>query len=406
MRNSNDLETINDFATDPVEEWRRLFLYHLARGTGRSRSRRFDAKKPDWSREEFISAVDDLFPDAKLSTATYQSYVSGKTLPKGRWQAALFKVFWPVRAGEALLELKKFADALAHAKSQRKVQRNSSQGLPANKRTTKSNDRAVEARSLQSVADIDGRVVRYSATIEILNRLLSEFSTYGETPLNVPPIVNDVAIRAQQNVSAFSQFMHATRDLVQKPTLRLYGNFTSLSNSREPGSSDYASLLLEEVNLVDRFIQMGYPVRVIASLDVGHIVRAWTSRERLLSRTAFLIERLRRLEGRYSNLTVAVDTHNRMPGLAILGNSLTIRALSTSHGEGYTSTAYETDQQRILGDSLIFETAMSEIKQIEFECRKVLRLQRFADYFESCAGSRLHNAQMIEDSKFRFSDFV
>lgn len=244
----------------------------------------------------------------------------------------------------------------------------------------------------------------YAVTQAVGQRLLKEFT--GQVPVALMEqqfVANGALARAQKNYDVLSAFLRATKDLTRKPTIRMYGNFTSLANSRqiESGSSDYGELILEEVALTDQFIRSGYDVRIIASLDVRHILSTWTSRERLLSRTAVMAEKIRRLEKRHINLTVGVDTHNRMQGLFILGNSLSIRARDPVHGQGYALTVYETDQDTIFGDAHSFDVAMAEIKRIEFATRKALSFDAFSDYFRGSAGSRLYSAKIIGSEHFK-----
>lgn len=244
----------------------------------------------------------------------------------------------------------------------------------------------------------------YAVQHEITRKLVQEFTAQSIVPLmGEPLIVNSALRRAQQNFEVLAAFLRATKDWTQKPTIRMYGNFTSLANSRqaETGSSDYVGLILEEVALTDEFVRQGYDVRVIASLDVRHILNTWTSKERLLSRTAAMADKIRHLERRYINLTIGIDTHSRMQGLFILGNSLTIRARDPVHGQGYSLTSYETDSGAIMGDAHAFETTMAEVKKVEFTARKALEIDSFADFFRRSAGRRLYNAQLIGSEQFK-----
>lgn len=417
MSHSKDLIATGYFSTRQ-NAWCELFLYHLERGTGRRGTEWESSKNSEWTRDEFISAVSKYLSDDKmLSTATFESYKRGITLPRGRWRRAIFRVFWPqptLKANRA--ERDEFNDALSRAAADlraRKIlarQANSThlandvdaivEAAPANEGKPAGNNQRNDGLENSNP---------YAASVAIVQQLLNEFTNQPPVKLiQEQLIVRGVYDRARTNADILSRFLHATKQLTNKPTIRLYGNFTSLANSRrsEAGSSDYVTLLLEEVALIDEFIRSGYHVRVIASMDVGYILQTWTSKERLLSRAAALTERIRQLEEKYPNLAVAVDTHNRTHGMFVLGNSLVVRAQNPVHDHGYTMTTYDIDAQTIFGDAVAFEVAFAEIKKIEFGTRKSLRFGTFSEYFRNTVGIRLHSAKVIDGEQFKPATYL
>jgi formylglycine-generating enzyme required for sulfatase activity len=125
MHNVNRLAT-ESFLSEPAAKWCRLFRYHLERGTGKFGTRWYVATHLEWTADEFINALSEyLGGNVTLSSATFESWKTGRTLPRGIRRVALFRVFWPQVTPANRPELEEFRNALARAAAEQKVWRTS-----------------------------------------------------------------------------------------------------------------------------------------------------------------------------------------------------------------------------------------------------------------------------------------
>lgn len=110
---------------DPRDEWPGAFLYHLAIGTGRRGTKWETPDHVEWQRDEFINAVSEHLRNGEmLSTTTFESYKSGKTIPAKLRLRAILRVFWPKPyLTDARREYDYFMSAIGRAVVERKLRR-------------------------------------------------------------------------------------------------------------------------------------------------------------------------------------------------------------------------------------------------------------------------------------------
>ncbi|WP_371551449.1 hypothetical protein OG266_38585 [Streptomyces sp. NBC_00554] len=207
-------------------------------------------------------------------------------------------------------------------------------------------------------------------------------------------LISEVNERAMVNVDILERLLAVGRNSAQRSTIRLAGLFTSFSSSRETsGANDYDALMLRERELISELIRRHYDVRILASLDIPMVLSSWGYDEgRLQHRLFDLIEQLQRFSENYQNLQFAVDTHNRLAGQFIIGNSLLIHSLVTTTGVGYSMTAYETNLVEIENAVRTFDDAFEASLSLSYGIRKAMRLESVAGYTVTLLRSRLEHA--------------
>lgn len=198
--------------------------------------------------------------------------------------------------------------------------------------------------------------------------------------------------RVVNNVEIFSRFIHHYRNSGHRPTVRVYGLFSSLSTNREKKNTttDYDLLVLEEKSLLEAFVKQGFRVKACISLDVDEIFDSWgytaqQFKDRLIDLSANLLA----LETNNKNLSVTFDTHNRMESTFILGDSVLIRAVTINRGAGYNTTLYS--KERVTVDRAIqtFDDAFAAAYARDFSIRKQLWIGDVSDYIEVIVENRL-----------------
>ncbi|MGW3160507.1 hypothetical protein [Streptomyces sp. NPDC001089] len=212
-------------------------------------------------------------------------------------------------------------------------------------------------------------------------------------------LISDVNERAMVNVDILERLLTVDRNSERRSTIRLAGLFTSFSSSRDTsGTSDYDALMLRERELISELIRRRYDVRILASLDIPMVLSSWGYDESRLQHRLFdLLEQLQRFSENYQNLQFAIDTHNRLAGQFIIGNSLLIHSLMTTTGVGYSMTAYETNPVEIENAIRTFDDAFEVSLGLAHGIRKTMRLESVADYTETLLRSRLEHAGVVLD---------
>jgi len=131
MRNISHLDALTELPR-PIEVWCRLFSFHLERGTGRSGIKWSSTRRIEWTADDFINALSEhLGRNIMLSSATLESWKSGRTLPRGQHRHAMFKVFWPQPMASLRDEVEEFRTALASAATEHKARQTTHTILPS-----------------------------------------------------------------------------------------------------------------------------------------------------------------------------------------------------------------------------------------------------------------------------------
>ncbi|MFD7401809.1 hypothetical protein ACFV7R_03875 [Streptomyces sp. NPDC059866] len=225
----------------------------------------------------------------------------------------------------------------------------------------------------------------------------SEILSHGTVEPSVERrLISDVNERAVVNVDFLERLLAAGRRSGERPVVRLAGLFTSFSSSRDTsGTGDYDALMLRERELVSELIRHRYEVRILASLDIPVVLSSWGYDEnRLRHRLLDLVEQLQRFGDRYPNLQFAVDTHNRLAGQFIIGNSLLIHSLVTTTGIGYSMTSYETNFLDIQNAIRTFDDAFNASLGLAHGIRRTMGLESVAQYASTLVRSRLDQAEV------------
>ncbi|QKZ17331.1 hypothetical protein [Streptomyces chartreusis] len=267
-------------------------------------------------------------------------------------------------------------------------------------------DRRVTLRSTRNSIVANNRILVGDTFIVLPPALrvysdTSEAGLPGDLGLSVERrVISDVNERAMINVDILERLLAGGRNSEQRgSTIRLAGLFTSFSSSRDTsGASDYDALMLRERELVSELIRCRYDVRILASLDIPMVLSSWGYDESRLQHRLFdLMEQLRRFSENYPNLQFTVDTHNRLAGQFIIGNSLLIHSLMTTAGVGYSMTAYETNPVEIENAIRTFDDAFEASLSLAHGIRKTMKLESVAGYTEALLRSRLEHAGVALD---------
>lgn len=210
-----------------------------------------------------------------------------------------------------------------------------------------------------------------------------------------PIFAKGILERGEKNLEFLQAFLSLEKKNNNNTVIRLYGNFTSLATDRSLGvsQSDYNYLIVEETRIIERFIREGFEVRVCANLDLEHILKTWTSKDRYLTRVEVMIQKLRVLEMKYHNLRVTLDFRKRMDGVIILGGSLLILSLAPRYNKGYELSFYDNDRTRIGDHIRRFDFIFFERLRLEYEIRSVLRIPTVADYVSFVATQRIQRIE-------------
>jgi hypothetical protein len=240
----------------------------------------------------------------------------------------------------------------------------------------------------------DKTIIYNSLNTEYYDNELSEISSRTNETLNNTKdnLISGKLNRVIKNVDIFSRFLFDNQNKTRKPTVRTYGLFSNLSTNRDQSTSsdDYNLLVLEEKTLLETFIKHGYSVKVCISLDIDLIFDVWGyNTTQLKQRIINLCSNLLILENLHKNLTVSFDTHNRIDNTFILGDSILIRAITASSGQGYNTTHYEENKYIVDRAIKTFDDIFNLAKQRDYQTRKQLQIDNIKVYIELLFEQRL-----------------
>lgn len=180
-----------------------------------------------------------------------------------------------------------------------------------------------------------------------------------------------------------------------RPTLRIYGCFTSLSTIRQKtDTSDLAQLELnEKANLV-KFIKNGFYIKIIISLDTNMIFsqNAYT-REQYIQRCKDLYNSLKCFQ-QYKNFQVVFDDRNMLESEYIVDTLLIAQApiiLFDSNIVGYQVTIFDSDRHIVETEINKFENRFAQLLKQNQITKKTLGANSNIELFNNIYKIREQN---------------
>lgn len=148
------------------------------------------------------------------------------------------------------------------------------------------------------------------------------------------------------------------------PTIRIYAYFSSFSTIRQGSDTDDLSQLeLEENFMFKKFVELGFNVKVIVSLQTELIVRQGYSIEQYMERIQNLANTIEYFNTKqYKNLEIVIDEYQSRDSILVLDTILLIKSdYLQFDGNNFKYTLFESDKAILQNEILEFDKKFDEL---------------------------------------------
>lgn len=182
------------------------------------------------------------------------------------------------------------------------------------------------------------------------------------------------------------------------PTIRIYAFFSAFSTIRQSyDTDDLSQLELEENALFIKFVELGFNVKVIISLQTDLIIHHGYSIEQYEERCKNLETTIKYFNiKQYKNLQIVIDEYQSRDSMLILDTILIIKSDYTQFdGENFSFTLFESDKTILKNEIIEFDKKFDELLFHNNITRKSMNIK--TDYNFIRYNSELKRNKYLED---------